>query len=89
MDSHAYFEDFEAKERFGRFNREAEQWRLARLGTSQNDGHREPWFPARSATGLRNPLIAWIGRPVGSIKVSLSDARARWVASRKPREQCC
>ena len=84
MDSHAYFEDFEAKERFERFNREPEQWRLARLGTSQDDGHRGRW----SATALGNPLVAGFGRAVGSIRVAFRDARAWWIASRKPQEQC-
>jgi hypothetical protein len=88
MDSHEYFQDFEVKERTGRSYREAEQWRLARLATSQDDGHRGRWFPVRSATGLGKPLVAWTGRIVGSIKVALSDARAWWVASRRPQEQC-
>lgn len=89
MDNHLYLEDYDLKERLDRPYREAEQWRLMRLATAQNDGHRGRSFPARSATALWNPLVAWVGRTVGPIRVALSDARSWWVASRKPEEQCC
>jgi hypothetical protein len=85
MDSHEYLEGFEVKERQGRFYREAEQWRLMRLAKSQNDGDQGRW----SAASVWNPVVAGIGRTAGSIRVALRDARARWIALRRPQEQRC
>jgi hypothetical protein len=87
MDGHAYFEDFEAKERWGRFYREAEQFRLSRLNKAQKDERR--WRRLATSTALWNTFVARTGRITKSVDSAFSDDRSSRTEPRDPQEQCC
>ena len=87
MDGHAYFEDFEVKERWEKSYREAEQWRLSRLAKAQKDEHQGRRFA--SFTALWNSFVSWAERTASSPRSDLGDARSSRTEPREPQEQCC
>jgi hypothetical protein len=87
MDAYANAENFEAKERLGRFQREAEQWRLSRLATSQRNELQGRRYAA--PTAVWNSLVSWAEQIAGSRKPGSSDAPSSWTETGEPQEQCC